>query len=193
VVGDDEALQLEAVSNSRNQVLHAVAFGGIVVGDHSANGNSSKGIAAGQYGVENWAADIFKIDINAFGCRLCQSFCHLVGAMIDAGIKAQFFHDEVALFTSTGNADYAAALDLRNLAGNAAYGSTSGRDNHGLAGLGLANLQQAIPGGSSGHTDCAQISRRRDDFCIDHPQSSAILDGVFLPSCLRGPEVAFLD
>ena len=55
------------------------------------------------------------------------------------------------LLGATRNADDSAAFDLGNLPGNRACGARRTRDQHGLAGLGIAEVQKTKVGSETCH------------------------------------------
>ena len=65
-----------------------------------------------------------------------------------------------ALLRAAGDADDPAALDLRDLADDLADRTGRGRDDHGLAGVRLADLEQPEVGGHAGHAEHAEVLRR---------------------------------
>ena len=81
--------------------------------------------------------------------------------MIEAIVEAEFVLDVVAFVLAAGDADRARALDLRDLPDRRADRAGGRRDHHGLAGLRLADIEQAGIGGHAGHAEHADRGRDR--------------------------------
>src|SRR4051812_7784862 len=119
-VGDDEALDLDAVGQDRLKGLHAVGFGGVVLRDQSADRNARKGVHATQRRVENLAADVLEIAVDAVRRSGLELIVQRAGLVVDASVEAELLHHVIAFLSAAGDAHRAAALDLRDLADHAA-------------------------------------------------------------------------
>ncbi len=64
--------------------------------------------------------------------------------IIDSGIEAQIIHNPTALFVGAGNSYHATTFNLANLANDAAGRSRSCGNDERFAGLGLADIEQAV-------------------------------------------------
>jgi len=82
------------------------------------------------------------------------------GLVVDAGVEAEFAHDPLALGRAAGDADHAAALDLRELACELSHGDGRARDDHRLTRLGLADLEQPEVGRQPGAAQHQPILER---------------------------------
>ena len=76
--------------------------------------------------------------------------------VVDAGIEAELLHGEVALRSATGNADHTAAFQLGNLPHGGTHWARGRSHDHGFAGFGLAQIEQANIGRQAGHAEHAQ-------------------------------------
>jgi hypothetical protein len=70
---------------------------------------------ARQRGIEDLAADVVEVDVDAVRAVRAQRLAHIVGSIIDRRVEAQLADDICALILAAGDADRAALLDLRNL------------------------------------------------------------------------------
>ena len=68
---------------------------------------------------------------------------------------------------TAGNADDAAALDLGDLADGLAHRTGGTGDDHGFAGLGLADIHQAEVAGHAGHAQHVEPLRHRAQARVD--------------------------
>ena len=78
-----------------------------------------------------------------------------------AASKPSSIDDVVAFLRSAGDADDAAALDLGDLAGDRPDGAGGTGEHDRLAGLRLADIEQAEISGQPGHAQRAQVDRQR--------------------------------
>src|SRR5882672_4956067 len=76
--------------------------------------------------------------------------------VVDGGVKAEIVLNPFALFIGAGDSDHTAAVNLAELADNAAGGASSGGNNEGLAGLWFAYFEQAEVGGQAVDTEKVQ-------------------------------------
>ena len=83
--------------------------------------------------------------------------------MIEAIVKAEFLLDVVALVPAAGDANRPRALDLGDLANRRADRAGGGGNDHGLARLRLADVEQACVGRHAGHAEHAHSGRDRRD------------------------------
>ena len=95
-----------------------------------------------QHGLEHGAADVLEIDVDALRASGGEPLAQPRLVVIQAGIEAEFLNGPVALCLAAGNADGTAALDLRNLTDHRTDRARGGGHHHGLAGLGLADVEQ---------------------------------------------------
>lgn len=104
VVEDDEALHLDALAQDRaHQRRQAVRpgwqLGVVVVGDDAADRDPGLGVEQREDGVEDLAADVLVIDVDAVRAGLGQSFGEVRGMVVEAGIEAEHLHG-VAAFSA---------------------------------------------------------------------------------------------
>ncbi|KAK1251871.1 hypothetical protein MKX07_007350 [Trichoderma sp. CBMAI-0711] len=73
--------------------------------------------------------------------------------VVDGNVESELLNQPLALCVAAGKTNDASALELGNLAGDAAGGTSgTGHDNR-LTSLGLANLGHADPGGDASHAE----------------------------------------
>src|SRR5712692_1736797 len=187
-VEHDHALQLDAVDEHCPQILVAVGLGGVVFGDQAANHDARIRVRQPQRGVENLAAYVLEVDVDAFRACLLEAPMEVARLVVDAGIEAQLAGDVVAFLLAARDADRAAAPDLRQLPHHAADRARGGRHHHRLARLRLSDVLQPEIRRDSRHADHAEIAGKRHAAAVDpgrFPGSS-----VELPAELRQDVIA---
>ena len=102
-----------------------------------------------------------------------EAVLHRTGLVVDAGIEAELLHDPLAFRRTAGDADGAAALDLRELPDRLADRAGGAGHDDGLAGLRLADVQQAEVAGHARHAEDVQPLCRRADAQIDLDEFAA--------------------
>src|SRR6267378_1444147 len=162
-VVDDHALHLDAVDEHEAQVLHRVRLGRIVVGDH--------------------AADVVEVDIGALRARGLQISMKIACLVIDAGVEAELARHVLAFLAAAGDADGAAAPDLRELSDDAADRARGRGHYHGLARLRRADLLQAEIRRDARHAEYAQVVAERRARLVD--LHSIFSTTIKLPAELR--------
>ena len=88
----------------------------VVLGDGAAAGDAAVQVHLRQAGLQNVAADIVEIDVDALRRRRLERLEHAAGLVVDRRIEAELAREPVALVAPAGDADHAAALDLADLA-----------------------------------------------------------------------------
>ena len=146
-----------------------------------------------QRGVENVAADIIEVDIDALGAVFLQSLLHVAGFVVDRSVEAELVDQVAALVRAAGNADRAAALDFRDLSDDGADGAGRAGYDNGLSGLRLAYFEQAEIGGQSRHSQRAEEDRQRGDASVGPDELFAGHDRVLLHPEHAGHLVADLE
>lgn len=142
VVEDDEALHLDALAQDRaHQRRQAVRpgwqLGVVVVGDDAADRDPGLGVEQREDSVEDLAADVLVIDVDAVRAGLGQSFGEVRGMVVEAGIEAEHLHGVAAFFRTAGDADHSAALELADLSDGGADRPGGGGHHQGLPAWGL--------------------------------------------------------
>src|SRR5699024_3486740 len=111
-----ETLHAAAVDQQRHVIGRAGhSPSGDVLVYRPADDDASTPGQIGQGCVQNGATDIVEVDVDAVRAVLTQAASHVIGLVIDGGIKAQFFLDIAAFPWSAGDADHATALDTGDL------------------------------------------------------------------------------
>ena len=97
------------------------------------------------------ATDVIEEHVPFFGASLCDLLIEIALLVINGVIKARLFGEPGTLFGAASNTNDAAAFDLGDLPGNRACGARRTRDQHGLAGLGVAEVQKTKVGSETCH------------------------------------------
>jgi len=132
----------------------------IDLADGAADADARLDGQARQHGLEDLAADVVEKDVHAARAVLLEFVLDRSGLVVDAGVEAEFAHDPLALGRAAGDADHAAALDLRELACELSHGDGRARDDHRLTRLGLADLEQPEVGRQPGAAQHQPILER---------------------------------
>ena len=119
-----------------------------------------------------------------------QRFGDVLRLVIDRRVEAELVDDVTAFFGAAGDPDDAATFDLRDLPDDHADGAGRPRHHDRLAGLGLADVEQAEVGGYSRHAEPADVHRQRDRACIDLGELTAVDERVLLDIQNSGDVVA---
>ena len=88
-----------------------------------------------------------KFDVDAVRAGRGEPLASSRALVVDGGVEAELVGEPGALLVAAGDADGAAALDLGDLADHGADRAGRRRDDHRLAGLRLADVEQAEVGG----------------------------------------------
>ena len=123
--------------------------------DCSADDDSGAAREVGERSLQNRAADVVEIDIDALGTMLPEGASDVFGFVIDSGIEAEVFDDIAALLGAPGDADDVAVFDFGDLADDGADGPSCGGDDDCFSGLGLAGVEESEICGHAGHAEDA--------------------------------------
>src|SRR5580700_5634077 len=180
------------------QERHVVAWtgdggGAAILRDRSAEDDSGATRQVGERGLENGAADVVKINVDALGAMLAEGTSDVYGFVIDGGIEAEVIDDEAALLGASGDADDVAVLNFGDLPDDGADGSGCGGDDDCVSGLGLAGVEEAKVCGHAGHAEDAEIFGQRNHFCVDFSHSAAVGQRVFLHAEYSGDVIAYRE
>ena len=116
----------------------------VVVRDQTADRDTSLHIQQRKYGIEHHATDAFKIDVNATVTRSGQLSRKILGAVINAGVKAKFVRDVVAFFLPSGDAYRAASAESSDLSHDRTNSSTGSRNDYRFARFRLSDIKQSL-------------------------------------------------
>src|SRR5437016_2059021 len=104
-VGDDKALDLDAVGEDRLEAPHAVRLRGVVLRNETAYRDARKSVHAPQDSVKDLPADVLEIAIDTVGYGRLQVLVELYHLVVDAAIETELLHDIAALLFAAGDAD----------------------------------------------------------------------------------------
>src|SRR5476649_1237693 len=104
MVGDDEALDGEAPLHDGEHLGRSGHRRGVLVlRDGAAEGYSAEIVQALEGGVEDPAADVLEVAIDALGAELVEYRANVAfAAMVEAGVVAGLAHRPVALLLAAG-------------------------------------------------------------------------------------------
>src|SRR5579859_5553874 len=114
-VEDDHALHAQAIDEDRAPVAHAVRIGRVVVGDGAADHDPAEKIHAREREIQDLAADVVEVDVDAFRARILELLAQTAGLVVDAGIEAELFLHVAAFLAAAGDADSSRAPELGEL------------------------------------------------------------------------------
>ena len=152
----------------------------VVLADGPADHHSRLEGQTSEHGIENVAADVIKIHIDAFRAFALEAGNHILVFVVDGAIETQLINQELALVGAAGNADHTATLEFGDLPGNAAHRAGGAGNHHGFAGLRLANVEQGEIGGHTGHAQCGQIQRQRGAARVNLVEALGFAEEVIL-------------
>jgi len=128
---------------------------------------------AQQDGVEDLAADVVEVDVDAVRRLLAQLGAQIRGLVVDRRVEAQLVGQPRALLGSARDADHTAALELRDLARGRTDRARRARDDDGVALARLAHVQQPEVRRHAGHAQRAEPALGRRDVEVDGAQAVA--------------------
>lgn len=102
-------------------------------------------------GLKGLTTDVLVVNVNSIGSQTGQGVTGLLLLVVEASVKAESLGDVLELLVVTNTANDLESFVLGQLADNLANGTAGGRNEDGLALLGLANLVERAPGGKTGH------------------------------------------
>src|SRR5450759_22658 len=120
VVADDEALQVCAGGEQSERILDGNGLA-VITGNEAAQRDAGADVEAFQHRVEDLAADVLEINVDALRRRGLEQFVEIRLFVIDAGIEPELITYVVALGLAACGAHRAAALDLRELSDHASH------------------------------------------------------------------------
>src|SRR5690606_5790314 len=197
IIEDDEALHAHALlqdglEQQRQAIRPVRQAGTVVLRDHTAHGYARIGIEQWQHRIEDLAADVLVIDVDALATLACQFLREARLAMVDAGIETQGLDGMAAFFLTTGDTYHMAALELADLAHGCANRPGGGGHYQGFAGLRLTDVQQPHVGSEARHPEHAQRMGRRFHVAGELEQTIAIGHRIVLPAIAAEHPVAWL-
>ena len=119
------------------------------MGDEAAHRHPGEGVEQRQHRVEDPAADILEIDVDAIRAGGRELLAEVGGAVVEGGVEAELFRQRPHLGGAAGDADSPRPAQLCDLADGRADGAGGGGHHHGLARLRLADVAEADIGGEA--------------------------------------------
>ena len=116
---------------------------GQIAGDDSAQHDPGFGGDSAEHGVENRAADVVEIDIDASGAVLLECGGEIFVLVVDTRIEPEVLHNSATLLWPSGDTYHAGPGDLGDLAGDRTGGPRGGRDHDCLTRLRPADVGHA--------------------------------------------------
>ena len=164
---------------------------GIVAGDKPAHRNPTQRVHPAQRRFQMVAADVVEVDVDALGRGLLQRLANGRDLVVDHGVQADLVAQPARLVLGAGRAHHVTALDLRDLGSDRTYRTGSGRDEHLLAFLELADVQQAAVGREPRHAQGMHVDGQRQiRIGIELGQAFAIAGEVFAEAHAVGDQIA---
>ena len=158
-----------------------IAVGVVVLRDRAADDDPRAARELREHRVEDVAADVVEIDVDALGAMLAQRLLDVLALVVDGGVEAELV-DEVAgtspappAMPTTRQPLILAICPTTVPTAPAAPETTTVSP-----GLRLADLEQAEIGGHAGHAERAQIDRQRRGSRVDLGQALAVGQRIFL-------------
>ena len=133
-------------------------------------------------GISHRAPDIIKVNVDPERACGGNRFVNVLRLVIDAGVKAEFIHDEIYLFLRPGRSNNVAAHYLRNLAYDLPNCTRCRRNEDGLPGLRPAHIKKAEVGGHTWHSQNAKRSGEGTQCRVNTAQVAPVRDGILLPA-----------
>src|SRR5712691_831826 len=160
LVADDKALDLDALADDRAEIGAGARARVVVFGDHPAHHHAGEIVEPREDRLLHRAADILEINIDAVGAGAVELGAE-VSPMIDRRVEPEIVRDIAAFLRPAGDADDPRAVTLGELSGDRANRARGRRDDHGLAGFGLADVGEADIGGHARHAEDPERGRDR--------------------------------
>ncbi len=114
-------------------------------------------VDAPEAGVEDVAANVVEVHVDLVGAQLLQPPRDVVGLVVDRPVEPELAGEPRRLLVAAADADHAAAVDLGDLRGQRARRAGGRRHDDRLAGLGLADVEDADVGGEA----CGPVHRQQ--------------------------------
>src|SRR5262249_26319496 len=164
----DQPLHAQSLREYGAQVPRALRqLGGVVGSDQSTHGDASERVHLHKHRVEDIAADVLEVDVDALRRGGPQVGGEIAGPVVNARVQAQLGNDVAALLGPAGDADRPASLDFGDLANDRADRTGGGGHHHGFPRFGLADLKEPEVGGPAGHAEAAQPALQGRLFRVD--------------------------
>jgi hypothetical protein len=156
----------------------------VVPGDRTAERDASADGQVRQHGVEDLAAHVVEVDVDATRRELAQAGADGALPIVDRGIEAELLRQPAALLLAAGDTDDAAALDLRDLRRERPGRAGGTGDDDGVSRLRRADLEEAEVRGEPRHAEERERHRVIDAGRNLHrrQKTGSVRGGVVLPA-----------
>ncbi len=185
-----DALLQQRVGEARQAIGARRQFAVVVLRNQAAHRHARADVEQRQHGVEDRAADVLEIDVDAVRAGVGQLSREVRRAPVEAHVEAERAGDVAAFFGVARDADHAAAFQLRDLADGGAHRAARGGHHDRFARLRLADLQESRIGGEARHPEDAQRMRRMLERRAERHQVGAVRQRIVLPAAIGEHEVA---
>ena len=150
----------------------------------SADGDPGERVDEPKHRIGDRAAHVVEVNVDPVRTQLFECLVVILRRLvIEARVEAEFLGEVVDLVVRTGDADNPATLDLGDLSDERADRAGCPGNDDRLAGLRIANVEQAKVAGESRHPQhaerCGDGHARRD---IDLADAPAVALGILLPA-----------
>src|SRR5436190_17151804 len=150
-IDHDEALHAEPLGDDPEDVARAGRALRLAVSrDHPARDDAAEVLHVLERGVEDVAADVVEVDVDAFRTRLTERTADVARFVVDAVVEPELVDDPAALLLAARDADDAAPEDLADLARDRADAARRARHHERLARLRLPDVGDAEVRGDTG-------------------------------------------
>src|SRR5882762_8760495 len=148
-IHDDEAFHAQPLGDDEAWHRHRPGRGllDVVLRNVAATDDAAAQVHQRKGSVEHGSAGIVEIDVDAAGTRRRQRAAHAARLVVDGRIEAELAREPVALVLPARRADHAATGEPGDLADHRSHRAGRRRDQHRIAGSGLADLEQTEIGG----------------------------------------------
>src|SRR6266849_512031 len=144
IVEHQKALHPRAIDEQRSVIGRALDRTRIaVLRNRAADDHPRTARELSERGIEDVAADVVEIDIHAPRAMLSERFLHVVALVINRRVETEIVHEVSAFFRTPRDPNRSAALDLGDLSRHRAHRTGRARNNHGVARLRFADVEQA--------------------------------------------------
>src|SRR5260370_10252653 len=195
VVDDQKAFHLRAVHyEQREEARSCFRVLEVIQRDLAADTDARVQGQVEQHRVGDRSSDIVEVDVHTARAELFY-FRAVVGGglVIESAVEAEVVDQVADLRIRARNADHAASEYFGDLSYDRSHRSGRSGNHDGLAGLGMADIDQSEVGGQTDVAEHAERSRNRGGCGIDLAQRLTLRNPLLLPTGIRDHDVAWLQ